>query len=452
MIIIAITYLFFPNNNHLIDSVCYAGNVKFGVELFSSHHLLYTYFNYLAFRFFVLIFPLIDALRLMQLINGTFGLLCLLLLRKIIANQINNKKIAESWTFFVACSFGIMRFAVEAETYILPIFFSLLSSFFFLKYLRNQERKNVFLSGLFASIACLFHQIHIFWGIGLFLGLLFSKTAKSTFIFLLSTPIVLICYSLVLIFYNHVSFSISNLFRFFAEYYFTDKVDLHLGLKDILISAITFTRTFFQVHGVVVETLRLKPGFYIILAVVVASLFFLMFKTIKNVKFNPVSFSRKNNFIWTHFIIFFLQFGFAFFSHGNSEFMVMLPFLMAILMPNFLSFDLNILRGFAVCMLIWNFSFGIFPNNYFDFQNNKELAKIIHKHSDKIFILKERNAIANQYFYHYGIQENNRMIDNDDKATIRKLKLKNNSFCTDILTKKRPTTEQILQVKPIIEI
>ena len=437
LLLIPIIFLFFPNNNHLVDSLGYAGDVKYNVDLFAAHHLLFAWFNHLIYILVKFIFPAVDALKLMQFTNGIVALLCLLLLRKIIFKQTNDDTKATVWSVFVGCTFGVMRFAVEAETYIIPIFFSLLSSYFYLTYLKTDRTKYVFYSGLFASIACLFHQIHLFWGIGLFIGLLFSKKIKPLFIFVLSTPIVLIGYSLVLVYSKHIDFSAINLFRFLADYYYSAQADVSVGGSNVVITAVTFFRTFFQVHGLVVEVLRLQLLSYLAIPLVIGLLGISVVKLIKSLKLKPLKF-RQSHFERTHFIIFILQFGFAFYSHGNSEFMVMLPFTIPIFLPLFLEFDLTALKSLSLSMLIWNAVFAILPNHFVDYQNNKALLIVINNNPGKVFILKDRNTVVNQYFYDYGVQEYWRIIDNDNKKAIRKLKKKNVIFYTDIFSKRLP--------------
>ena len=436
MFVLSIVYLLFPNNNHLVDSLSYGGSVKFGVDLFAAHHLLFSCFNRLIFIVIQFIYPTVDALKLIQFTNGIFALSSLLLLRKIIIKQTADVTKANAWILFVGCSFGVMRFAAEAETYILPIFFSLLSSYFYQNFLREKASKDIVLSGFFASVACLFHQIHLFWGIGLFLGLLFKKKLKPLFLFALTTPIVLVGYSLVLVYYNHIALSFNNLFHFLAEYYYSPNSDTLLGMKDLLITGITFFRTFFQVHGVILDVLRLAPVAYVLIPVVLVLLAIGVLKLFKTVKFkllrSDISFER------THLLIFILQFGFAFYSHGNSEFMVMLPFTMAIFLSLFVEFDFLVLRNLSFAMLVWNLSFAILPYHFIDYQNDKELLRMIENNPDKIFILKERNTVVNEYFYAHGVQEYYRIIENGNKKVILKHKRNNEVFYTDVLTKKVP--------------
>ncbi|MDD3319907.1 MAG: hypothetical protein PHS59_00480 [Paludibacter sp.] len=436
MIAISLIYLFFPNNNHLADSLDYGASVKFGLDLFYAHHLLFNYFNRLLFIAVNPIFPSLDALKFIQFINASVTILSLFLLQKIIYKQTGDNTKANIWTFFVACSFGVMRFAVEAETYVIPIFFSLISTLFYQRYLTNSKYITIFLSGLFASIACLFHQIHLFWGIGLFIGLIYNKNIKSLGWYLLSTPLVLIIYSVVLVTYYKTGLSFENLFKFLAEYYFNSKAETSIGLSNFVITAITFFRTFFQVHGLVPEVLRLLPFSYIIIPIVVTLIGYSVILFFKSLKIN--SKNKISEFERTHLIIFTLQFAFAFYSMGNSEFMVMLAFLIPLFIHVFIELDMSVVKNLAFAMLIWNFTFAILPNHIFDYQNNKVLTEFIHNHPDKVFILKERNLLANQYFYEYGIQKCPDIIESDKTDLIKKFKINGYVFYTDILSKKVP--------------
>ena len=140
--------------------------------------------------------------------------------------------------------------------------------FFFYQFLINKKIANVFLSGIFISAACLFHQIHLFWGIALFAGFLRIRNLKSIIAFCLTVLLVPIVYSLVLVFYLKINFTLDNLLRFAAEYFFSDKANFDFGWQNFFITPITFFRTFFQVHGIVADILRLIPVLYLIIPVV----------------------------------------------------------------------------------------------------------------------------------------------------------------------------------------
>lgn len=116
----------------------------------------------------------------------------------------------------------------------------------------------------------------------------------------------------------------------------------------------------------------------------------------------------------------------------------MLPFTIPFFIYMIIDFDLNAIKYLACAMLIWNFFFGIFENNYFDYENNKALVEIIKDNPDKIFILKESNLLVNQYYYEIGTKEYERLIDNNNKEVLSNLILKEKVFYTDVLSKKVP--------------
>lgn len=436
LLLLAIIYLFLPNNNHLADSYAYGASVKYGADLFYPHHLLFNGFNYLIFNIFKAAIPSLDALHFIQFVNAIFSVLCLLLLRRVLILIGNQPKLADWFTFFVGCSFGVMRFSVEAEVYILPIFFSLLSSLFYLKYLKNANNTYALLSGSMATIACLFHQIHLFWGIGLLIGLLFNKKIKPILLYLLSTPLVIVAYAMVLFYYYHLDISISNISHYLANYYYSNDADTAFGLKDILITFITFFRTFFQVHGVVIEVFRLYtvPTFIAILITLglIYRFFYILIKSDKHLNFN----FKGDNFGFTHLIIFGLQLAFALFSHGNSEFMVMLPFLIIIILCNRLQLDMRLIKISSATMLIWNLTFAIIPNHFLNYKNEQTVVKMLHDHPDKFLLVRERTTPANLYFYMYGIQENNHIIQINHFQKNKKLNQQNSVYWTCLLSRK----------------
>jgi hypothetical protein len=374
----------------------------------------------------------------MQFINAFFAVLSLFLLRRIVIKQTNDIDRANVWTFFVGAGFGVMRFAVEAEAYILPIFFSLISTYFYFNYLQNKKIINVFFCSLFISFACLFHQIHLFWGIGLFFGFLLTGKIRHVFLFSMITLFVPFVYSLVLVFHYQIDFSFENLIKFLGEYYYSDKADVKFGLLNFMITPVTFFRTFFQVHGIVPEILRLIPIFFIIIPVVLFFIISFVINLIKSISFKQLKLAQKNSFEVTHFLIFTFQFTFAFYSHGNSEFMVMLPFAIPLFINMFISYNLKAIKHIALAMLIWNFFFAVFPNNYFDYQNNKALIALIKQNPDKVFILKERNVLVNQYYYEVGNDEYSRLIDNQNKESIKSLYDVDKVIYTDLLSKRVP--------------
>ena len=65
-----------------------------------------------------------------------------------------------------------MRYVTEGETYIIPLFFSLMASY------GASRKQSAFGCSMLAALACLFHQIHVFWWMGLAL-FFWKETEKS---------------------------------------------------------------------------------------------------------------------------------------------------------------------------------------------------------------------------------------------------------------------------------
>jgi len=430
-----IIYIIFPANHHLSDAYSYASSVKYGIDLFDSHHLLYNSFNFLTKEFLSIFTKNIDVIRLMISINALFALLSMLLMRKIlfVLFQSNNKAVV--WTLFAACSFGFMRFSTEVETFIIPIFLSLISTYFFQKHLKLNLNRYALYSGIFASLACLFHQIHLFWGIGLFVGFIMNRKLKPALLYLVSTPSVILIYSIVIVFYYNSDLSVNNFITFIADYYYSDKADVSFGINNIIITIITFTRTFFQVHGSLLHIYEKHTIISILIATIT------VFCTISSLKL--LTLKKTNNkissnvFAFTHLIVFILQLSFAIFSHGNSEFMVMLPFLIAFFVPFVFEIRLKSILFFTIGMFVWNFGFGIIPNHYIDYQNNKQLINHIAKCNNSYYILKENYLVSSYYLYEYGNDSYGKIIPID--FNIRDIKISDNTkFYTDIFSKKTP--------------
>lgn len=437
LLVVAAIYLLFPGNNLFSeDSIAYANSVKYGEELFWPHHLLYCAFNYCLFVPVQHLIPDLDAFRFMQLTNAACSLLCLLLFRRLFIALTGNTGKANVWTLFIAGCFGVIRFSVEIETYIIPIFFSLLSSLFYLYSLRTEKKRYILYCSLAASMACLFHQIHLFWGIGLFVGFALTGKWKSILLYALSTLSVLAAYSLVLVFYEGRDFSVSHLITYLLDYYYSDDAEVSFGLTNIMLAGISFVRTFFQIHGIIPDILRLMPVLWLLPPLVLFLLGLGLYR-LKGIRIN--AFRLKDSlFEFTHLVIFVLQFAFALFSHGNAEFMAMLPFLIPLFLPAFFRFNMQAVSSISMGMLIWNFCFSVYPNHHFDYFNNRHLLQIIDKHPDKAFILMQRNIIVEQHYYRTGKYEDDRLIHADREKDIRRLQSENRIFYTDVLTKKMP--------------
>ena len=432
---LACCYLLFPNNNPVLDAWDYAQAVKNGQELFEPHHLLYNYFFYSLQKLPFL--QSIDTLRFMQCMNGLFVLASLyllyLILQKLPENHSddNGNRRTFSWTFLTGCSFACLRYGPENETYIIPVFFSLFASYLFLLFIRRSGGGLLLLSGLLAAVACLFHQLHFFWWLALLVGVIFLKERRmiSTILFGLPALIVPTIYAMVLHFSEDMPVSAASLFRFALSYYFRDHAEVSVDIFNFILTAIGLVRTFFQVHGNIINFFVARP-FLSLLSV--AAVFFCLVRFLFRLKYR-FSFQFKNVFINIHFLAFWLSLAFAFLSKGNAEFMVMLPFLMAICLSVWLQINSGRLFYFSVALLIWNMAFAVLPNHFYNFQNNERLIEIIRQYPDKKYILEEPLKITVMYKYRYAENISDRLFFATDSMPVKA----GETVLTDVLTKKR---------------
>ncbi len=426
-------YLMFPNRNSGIDAYNYAANIRWGHDLFFPHHLLYNFFHYLLIKtiHFFGFFP--DILSWMKSVNAVFAALSLYILHLILIQSdktgIIHTKSAKHAAFllFAGSCFGFMRYATENETYIIPIFWSLLASYFFLKYLQNESNKHLILSGLMASMACLFHQIHIFWYAGLFIGLIIYQKKLSQLILLIAPALIMPVIYYLAFRQNHSEFiHAQNLWQFVLYDYYYGTAHARIGFHNLVLGFISFVRSFVQVHGNI--GLILTKNNFIWLSLV-SSLGFFLIALSKFLKNKP-SGQKPDTFSKIHLIIFILQFSFAVFSEGNAEFMVMLPMLFILIIHGRWNFHPPIFVFSAMAILIWNFSFGILPNKIVDFQNHVSTLNFVESRPETHFILSDDVQIQNMNYYKTGILWNPNIYKSP--ASILKLGKDTSELCLQI--------------------
>ncbi len=402
---VVLLFLHFPSHNNSGDAWSYAADAKFGNELFSPHHLLYTGTLYLL----KLCTGYENTLALGMMLNAVFAMLCCIVLFQILKIITDNPLRALLLTAMSAFSFGFWRFATENENYIIPIFFSLLGSFFFVKSYVKQtfSSKYVLLSGIFATIACLYHQIHIFWFIGLLAGWVWidGKTSiKRGLVFASTFVVAPLAYFLVIALYLHQSLTVYNITHFVLHDYYAGGAGSHLDFNNFLLGGINFIRTFFQVHGqigVIVgnNKLWLVPG--------LLALGMILFSTLLIIRGTFKKLSNLNIITKTHILIFILQLAFAVYNIGNAEFMAMLPVLLAILVAKADWVPVKSIAFTATSLFIWNFSYGIYPNNRLHFNADIQVAQFIVDHPKDKFIAALPAIVLNQYYYQKGYLPDN---------------------------------------------
>ena len=117
---------------HTGDGWGYACEIIKG-DMFSPHHLIYKpllFFIYKGLSSFNLN---LNPIQIFSTFNILLGSFTLLIFYKTL-NTIKPYTQLNFWlTFLVAFTFGFLRYSSENETYILPLFFSLLGTFFYFK-------------------------------------------------------------------------------------------------------------------------------------------------------------------------------------------------------------------------------------------------------------------------------------------------------------------------------
>ena len=426
IVAMGLLYFLFPTTNNFIDSYAYAASAASGEDLFYPHHLL---FNILPYGIASL-FQISNTLLLLSYINALFSIGCLFLINSILFSRVNAATRAWTLVLLGAC-FGFMRYATEGETYIIPLFFSLWASRAILL------EKRIFKTALLAALACLFHQIHFFWWLGLLFFVMMAfreRKLKNFLIFGTTSCIVPVVY--LLVFYLTENNS-SNC----IEYVFHDYIssnDVSFGLKPVtfLLTPISFIRTFFQVHGYMFVLIR---QYWVLWGVVIFCAVCFVFNCFKL----KATQKRKNEsgyqrlFAQAHLIVFALQFLFAFISDGNAEFMVMLPF--ALVLFIFFQYDFKRLTMtyFALSLLIWNIAFALLPNHFLELTSDLPLKKYIELNPEEAYILKNKTRLNNMLKYEHPEKEYKLYSLDKDAIKIDSLLSVHGRIISDVATQDR---------------
>lgn len=400
-------YLLFPTNNSTIDAYNYAANVKWNHDLFFPHHLIYNIPARIVYSFFQVFGFEIDVLQLMKIINALVAGFVLYVFVRILKRLSFANKTITGLLLISGSSFGFLRFATENEAYILPLFMSVLASYHFLLFINNQRVLQIVLSGMFASLACLFHQIHVFWFVGLLIGLLMYKVeTKLIFLFILPGLFIPLVYFLAFRFGNNDFMHTNNFITFVLYDYSYGSARVNFNINNLILGVINLVRSFIQVHGIILILLKKIP---VLIVAILFTVFFLL-KALLNLK--PIIKSRELNrsFLISHLIIFVLQFAFSVFAGGNAEFMVMLPILSLLVVAGYVKINYKFYINLGISIFIWNFSLAIIPNYTLDYNNDKRLIEFIEIQADDYFILSEDVLIQNRIYYHTSVPWNKHII------------------------------------------
>jgi hypothetical protein len=351
--------------------------------LLSPHHLLYLPWC----NFFL---PLWQSMGIDPLAGFTalnmifcFGIL------ETIRTWLMHYQVSESLTsilqWIVLGSFGLLRFALENETYIMPLFLALLGSY--LLEVKSKSQANNLLGWSLLCLSVLFHQSYVFWLTAYMLKSLRNKQFMQP---LLSVALVIGTY----VWAAHITES-PSLWSFVFHDVESGLVETRIGIKHAVFFTINLVRTLFQVHGNCLDIL-LQWRFLGLIGV--GGLLLSLVSIFRLIK---TSFVNRSQPLSTRLKIFkpcvneplfwamMLHMAFAFYSVGNAEFMIMLFPLLVILWAklNQKRDQSNLKRpltGIGLGLWVYHFVFVLSPLFLCSFDDSGKIAKAMIQSSSNI--------------------------------------------------------------------
>lgn len=429
-IVLGLSFCFLQTRNAMIDSWYYAGCVKYGRELLNSHHLIYNIFGYYWFSLVNWIKPgteAIVALNVMNAIAATASLFALYFCLKKLKHDNNT---AFWLTFFCGTSFGFMRYATDAETYILPLLFSLISTRYFLA---ERNNKTLLVSGLFAAISILIHQLHLWWTLSMFVALLFKKPFKLRQAAIFALPLLLVPIGYYFAFHSLNNGSYTFV-QFVTGEYSKGNAHIDFSIIALLLTVVNFVRTFIQVHGQIAVLFKQYLFVYLSLFGTYAIVIIVLMRR-KAPHFRISTNAVKTIYPALFLTAFILHLVFAFLSSGNAEFMVVLPFLLILFLASAFHFEkYNALKFLTVFMLLWNLSFAIVPNALLDIRQVERQVTLMKQHPDAHFLWKNKPLVENVFAYRYELADTSSFIGYKtlDRVMLDTLLKKGNKIYTDL--------------------
>ncbi|MFN0047512.1 MAG: hypothetical protein ACKVOU_00145 [Cytophagales bacterium] len=392
-----------PTNNSTQDGWCYAADAKWGLDLFMPHHLFYTAQLFL----FSKLLPFYDILLLGKHVNAVYVGATLFIFSKLLSHLNTNTAKVNCLAFFVGVSFAVLRFGTENETYIAPIFYSLVGNYFFLKFIANQKSFLLVLSGFFFAFACLMHQVQFFWWLSILGFLLVNNRSvglKNVLFFTLPALIVPLAYILVLVFYRNESLTIPNLIHFVFETFYTGTSKAIFDSNGLMRFFVAILRCFIQIHDSIFVVCQYYNWLYFLIAIIFIPLCYFVCRLLRSVKKNYISSVKYFN---LYAVLLVMQLAFGLFCFGNSEMMVIIPFLTSILAILAFHFSTSYLFFLSTFVLLWNVGFGLILNNQIIFNSYDYWSKKSQTEKNAVFYLRYSTEIKCVNYYQTGIYESN---------------------------------------------
>ncbi|QKG53295.1 hypothetical protein [Hymenobacter sp. BRD67] len=241
-----------PTRNPTGDAWYYAACSRWGQELLQPHHLLYNAIGWLWLQLVGASGAApagLPAITWLQTLNALTAGACLLVLARLLARAGAPGAAIPAWLLLVGSCFGMLRFATENETYILPLLLALLASLAWAQacHTLGARWRWLVLAGLLAALACLVHQLMVWWWLGLLLGLRPWRGRAGVRLGLVyGLPALLVPVAYVL---AAPASGVAGVVRFALHDYLTGSARVELGGRSLLLTGISVIRTVGQVHG-----------------------------------------------------------------------------------------------------------------------------------------------------------------------------------------------------------
>jgi hypothetical protein len=406
ILLLGIFYLIFPTHNANIDSWYYAASVKYNKELIHNHHLLYNGIGAVWFSILKVFKPDVEAINTLNIMNAVAATASLIICYKIFLRlSVDSIK---SLYFSILCgvSFGFMRYATDAETYILPLLCSLASTYF---YIGEDLKYRLLWTALFSCLAILIHQLHIWWTLAIFLHLVFQKPFKARDLWMFSLPLISIPV-IYYIAYLQMEVFEGSFLDFLSGEYHKGNAGLSISAGSFLLTIVNLIRSFIQVHGQIPNIFAQAPIAYLLIGILTIIACFYLFKK-RTYSFRMKQLTEKNKFASLFLTAFLLHLVFAFLSSGNAEFMVMLPFLMVFWMASvFDTSSFSVLPILTCLIFIWNAATGIVPSNLYDINRVDQQVEFTLRHPSDYVLWQHKPLVENIITYKKGFGQTFKFI------------------------------------------
>jgi len=403
--------LLFVTIGHTGDGWGYAADVLKAnswqsTELVSAHHLFYNYLCYALNPIFIS--SNINPINGFTAMNWMFYGLTIFIFYRVLLDLNYNKNQSICWSLLIAGCFGLLRFSIENETYILPLFFALLGSHFITNFKNSNSHE--YMGFALLAISVLFHQSYIFW----FLAFAINAISRRRFIPLfISASMIVIFYLLFAIKSNQ------SILSFIIHDVDAGLVQVIPNINNLKFTLINGLRTIFQVHG---NMLILIQNWIVVSLIGIAGLLLVLFGVLHSLRnstldLNKVKFGAalRQRFQNPFFIAFIMQLAFAFYSVGNAEFMVMLPILFLLSFHDKVIPVFTHIHQMALGLWIYNGVFFIVPTFMGSFDDVGLSSKMLSKERPTkpfVFISTQAIAIQNQMEYEGAAQKLNPSTQN----------------------------------------